>query len=283
MLSIGLRPWYINITITILDFIHRAVFYLNNDVSETGFCIRLHVKPTHVGSIDIASICLRIVLNPKKEPRNLGGPHSRSGLHGGEKNLLLLPVTEKTIWSPPLHRWNTALGGFSQDGGKTRLRRRVEGGGGWYRPARAGVPGEIVAWVTCPPRGVCQDPPPTPRKRKETPSVGADSHVRGRYHLLKQQQQILVLVFPWSTQLTLNWEPSQLGRSVRVDLQVMWRVMHTAIKCSECEFLLYWQDRAVSWTSRRPRCIGVSRVLRVTSYRVPLLTCAKGNFVLVLN
>jgi hypothetical protein len=139
MLSIGLWRWYINITITILDIIQSPVFYLKQDVSETGSCIRLHVEPTHMGPIDIASLCLRAVLNPKKEPRKLCGPHSRSGLHGGERNLLLLPGTEKTIWSshtlqvlsyhgvrieqcpPSPHRWNTALGVFSQDGGKTRV------------------------------------------------------------------------------------------------------------------------------------------------------------------
>jgi hypothetical protein len=32
---------YINITITILDIIHRDVFYLKHDVSETGLCLRL--------------------------------------------------------------------------------------------------------------------------------------------------------------------------------------------------------------------------------------------------
>jgi hypothetical protein len=32
---------YINITITILNIIHRPVFYLKNNVSETGFCLCL--------------------------------------------------------------------------------------------------------------------------------------------------------------------------------------------------------------------------------------------------
>jgi hypothetical protein len=36
MISIGLWRWYINITITILDIIHRSAFYLKHDVSETG-------------------------------------------------------------------------------------------------------------------------------------------------------------------------------------------------------------------------------------------------------
>jgi hypothetical protein len=38
MLFIGLWRCYINIAITILDIIHRPVFYLNHDVSETAFC-----------------------------------------------------------------------------------------------------------------------------------------------------------------------------------------------------------------------------------------------------
>jgi hypothetical protein len=39
---------YINITITILDII----FYFKHDVSETGFCLHLQVKPTQLGPID---------------------------------------------------------------------------------------------------------------------------------------------------------------------------------------------------------------------------------------
>jgi hypothetical protein len=37
MLSIGLWRWYINITITILNIIHRPVFHPKHDTSETGF------------------------------------------------------------------------------------------------------------------------------------------------------------------------------------------------------------------------------------------------------
>jgi hypothetical protein len=35
-----------NITIIIQDIIHRPVFYLKNDVSDSGFCVRFQVKPT---------------------------------------------------------------------------------------------------------------------------------------------------------------------------------------------------------------------------------------------
>jgi hypothetical protein len=63
MLSIGLWRWYeyINITITILDIIHRPVFYLKYDVPENGFCLRLQVEPTESGPIDRAS------LRPRRE------------------------------------------------------------------------------------------------------------------------------------------------------------------------------------------------------------------------
>jgi hypothetical protein len=39
MLSIGMCRWYINITLTILDIVHRPVFYLKQNVSETGLCL----------------------------------------------------------------------------------------------------------------------------------------------------------------------------------------------------------------------------------------------------
>jgi hypothetical protein len=59
MLSIDLWRWYINITITILDIIHRPVFYLKKkNVLETGFCHRLHVEPTQVVPADKTSLCL---------------------------------------------------------------------------------------------------------------------------------------------------------------------------------------------------------------------------------
>jgi hypothetical protein len=42
-----------------LDIIHRPVFYLEHNVSETGFCLRLQVEPTKLGPKDEASFCLR--------------------------------------------------------------------------------------------------------------------------------------------------------------------------------------------------------------------------------
>jgi hypothetical protein len=48
MISIGLRQWYINIAISILSIIHRPVFYLKHDISETGYCLRLQVVSTQM-------------------------------------------------------------------------------------------------------------------------------------------------------------------------------------------------------------------------------------------
>jgi hypothetical protein len=45
--------------VTTLDVIHRPVFYLKHDVSETGFCLRLLVEPPQLGPIDRANLCLR--------------------------------------------------------------------------------------------------------------------------------------------------------------------------------------------------------------------------------
>jgi hypothetical protein len=38
---------------------HRHVFYLKHDVSETWFCLRLQVVPTQLDAIDRASRCLQ--------------------------------------------------------------------------------------------------------------------------------------------------------------------------------------------------------------------------------
>jgi hypothetical protein len=44
--------------ITILDIIH-ALSFIQNNVSETGFYLRLHVVSTQLGPVDRASLCLR--------------------------------------------------------------------------------------------------------------------------------------------------------------------------------------------------------------------------------
>jgi hypothetical protein len=59
MLSIALTFWA-NITIIIVDIIHRPVFYLKDKVSETVFCLRLQVETTQMDPIDRAiSSCFR--------------------------------------------------------------------------------------------------------------------------------------------------------------------------------------------------------------------------------
>jgi hypothetical protein len=45
--------WYINITFTILDIIHRPVFYLKHGVSETQFCPRLQMVLTERPSLSL--------------------------------------------------------------------------------------------------------------------------------------------------------------------------------------------------------------------------------------
>jgi hypothetical protein len=41
---------------------HRPVYIPKDNVSETGFCLRLQVKPTQLGRIDIASPCLFLTI-----------------------------------------------------------------------------------------------------------------------------------------------------------------------------------------------------------------------------
>jgi hypothetical protein len=49
----------ISSTITLLDIIYRPVYFSKHNVSETGLCLRLQVKPTQLGPIDRASPHLR--------------------------------------------------------------------------------------------------------------------------------------------------------------------------------------------------------------------------------
>jgi hypothetical protein len=42
-----------------MDIIHRPVFYLEHDVSETGFCLGRQAECTQLGSIDRYILCLR--------------------------------------------------------------------------------------------------------------------------------------------------------------------------------------------------------------------------------
>jgi hypothetical protein len=38
-------------TITILDIIHRRIFYVSHRVSDTGFCLRLQAEPIQLGRL----------------------------------------------------------------------------------------------------------------------------------------------------------------------------------------------------------------------------------------
>jgi hypothetical protein len=38
-----------------MDIIHRPVFRLKHDVTETGVCLRLQVEPIHLGPVEIVS------------------------------------------------------------------------------------------------------------------------------------------------------------------------------------------------------------------------------------
>jgi hypothetical protein len=59
MRSVGLWRRYINITVTILDINHRHDFYLQHDVSETGFCLRVQVEPSQISIKEEVSFCPR--------------------------------------------------------------------------------------------------------------------------------------------------------------------------------------------------------------------------------
>jgi hypothetical protein len=45
-----------------MDFIHRAVYIIKHNVSDTGSCLRLQVKPTQLGQTDRASPYPRMVI-----------------------------------------------------------------------------------------------------------------------------------------------------------------------------------------------------------------------------
>jgi hypothetical protein len=59
---LSLWRWYIVITtsIIILDIIHSLLFYLKQDVSETGVCLRLQLERTHVDPLDKSTFGDRI-------------------------------------------------------------------------------------------------------------------------------------------------------------------------------------------------------------------------------
>jgi hypothetical protein len=55
MLSIVLRRWYINKSIIILDIIHSPLFYLERNISDTGFYHCLKVERIQLDPVDWAT------------------------------------------------------------------------------------------------------------------------------------------------------------------------------------------------------------------------------------
>jgi hypothetical protein len=51
-----------NIIITILNIIHRLIFYLKHMFFEATLCLLLQVVPTQLSPIDRATLCLRNVV-----------------------------------------------------------------------------------------------------------------------------------------------------------------------------------------------------------------------------
>jgi hypothetical protein len=56
-----------SVTITIMDITYRPIFYLNQDVSETGLCLRLQVESTDLGPTGKASPVIGRRQNPVSE------------------------------------------------------------------------------------------------------------------------------------------------------------------------------------------------------------------------
>jgi hypothetical protein len=50
---------FLNISMVVFIKKHHPVYFSKRNVSETGFCLRLQVKPTQLGPIDRASPCQR--------------------------------------------------------------------------------------------------------------------------------------------------------------------------------------------------------------------------------
>jgi hypothetical protein len=59
MRSIGPWRWYINIIVTVLDIIHRTVFYLKRGFSETGFFFCLQVQDIQLATTKMSILCFR--------------------------------------------------------------------------------------------------------------------------------------------------------------------------------------------------------------------------------
>jgi hypothetical protein len=88
MTHIYLRNRKLCINIMFLDITHRPVYISKHDVSETGFCLRLHVKPTQLGPINRATHYLRATLSA---PRlGMQAKHNTNHLRELRRNIKIL-------------------------------------------------------------------------------------------------------------------------------------------------------------------------------------------------
>jgi hypothetical protein len=71
------------LTITVLKIINCPVFWLKHDVSENEFCLRVQVRPTQFGQIDIANLC------PRTHWGDLGSFHLKMNIESSPKRHVL--------------------------------------------------------------------------------------------------------------------------------------------------------------------------------------------------
>jgi hypothetical protein len=69
-----------------LDTLHRPVYISKHNVSETGFCLRLQVKPTQLGTIDRASPCLPTSVPAPRQ--GIQAKHSTNHLRELSQNII---------------------------------------------------------------------------------------------------------------------------------------------------------------------------------------------------
>jgi hypothetical protein len=82
-----------------------CLYFSKHNVSETGFCLRLHVKPTQLGPIDGASPYLGTCLRLHVKPTQLGPIDGASPYLG-----TCLRLQVKPTQLGPIDRASTSLG-----------------------------------------------------------------------------------------------------------------------------------------------------------------------------
>jgi hypothetical protein len=61
MRSIGLWRWYINLTVTVLDIIHRHVFYLKHTMDDVHTSRETVTSPLRVQQVNAIYRCVAMV------------------------------------------------------------------------------------------------------------------------------------------------------------------------------------------------------------------------------